>query len=400
MVEKWKVRLIKRKGRKSFEAVFTDLRTRERHRKTLKTSNKREAEREAGRIEAELREGQWTATRTTKWEDFVSQYQTEGMFDLTPSSVQAFHDSAKKLQKLVPTKTLQELTDDRLGRFTVLCLQEGLSKHTIGKHLRHLKAALRWAVGRKLLVECPVFRMPKGTSSGQAKGRAVTGEEFERMLAVVPKVVPRSQVESYRFLLQGLWWSGLRLGEALKLSWDDPKDLMVDLSGKRPFLRIRAAAEKGKRDRILPIAPEAAELLQTVPEEERSGLVFKLRSRSGLNKPLRVDNVSPLLVAIGKKAGVMVSETKTASAHDLRRSFGLRWADRVKPHVLQQLMRHSSLTTTLTFYVQTDVADMAELVWSAFEEKSKVGTKTVPNRKTTSDETGGETVVKPCPVRS
>ncbi len=397
MVDKWKVRLIKRKGRQSFEAVFTDPRTGQRHRKTLKTSNKREAEREAGRIEAELREGQWTATRRMDWSEFVRQYEAEGMFDLSEGSVRAFQDAAKKLQKLVPTRTVQDLTDEKLGRFTVLCLQEGLSKYTIAKHLRHLKAALRWAVERKLILECPVFRMPKGTSGGQAKGRAVTGEEFERMLAAVPKVVGKSQVEGLRFLLKGLWWSGLRLGEALKLSWDDPMDLMVDLSGKRPFLRIRAAAEKGKKDRVLPLAPEAAELLQTVPEDERSGLVFKLRSRTDPNRPLRVDNVSPLLVEVGKKAGVRVSDTKTASAHDLRRSFGLRWADRVKPHVLQQLMRHASISTTLTFYVQSEASDMAELVWNAFDERSKSGTKPVPNRKTASEglsRTESETVAK------
>lgn len=378
MVAKWKVRLIKRTGRQSFEAEFTDPRTGHRHRKTLGTVNRREAEREAGRIEAELREGQWIATRKTKWKDFREKYETEGMFDLAPASVRVFQNAAVKLEKLVQPSTLQSLTEERLNSFTTLCLSEGLSKHTIGAYLRHLKAALRWAVSQKLLMECPVIRMPKGTSSGKAKGRAVTGEEFERMLAAVPKVVPKIQVEAYRFLLQGLWWSGLRLGEALKLSWDNPKDLMVDLSGKRPFLRIRAAAEKGKKDRVLPLAPEAAELLQSIPEDERFGLVFKLRSRNDLGRPLRVDNVSPLLVEIGRKAGVRVSDSKTASAHDLRRSFGLRWADRVKPHVLQQLMRHASIQTTLTFYVQSDADEMAEAVWTAFEQKAKVSTKSVP----------------------
>jgi len=52
-------------------------------------------------------------------------------------------------------------------------------------------------------------------------------------------------------------------------------------------------------------------------------------------------------------------------------------------------MRHASSQTTLTFYVQSDAADMAELVWSAFEKGAKVGTKTVPNQKTTSDELSG-----------
>jgi integrase len=374
MVDKWKVYVYRRKGRKFFEAEFTNPTTGEFHRRSLKTNLKREADREAGRIEAELREGQWRATKKTSWKEFQDRYEREGMFDLSSTSLQAFRDTANKLRKLVPLRNLQEVTEEKLNRFTTLCLEEGLSKHTIAKHLRHLKAALRWAVAHKLLLECPVFRLPKGTSGGKAKGRAVTGEEFDRILAAVPKVVESTAVEDWVFLLKGLWWSGLRLGEALKLSWDNPKDLMVDFSGKRPFLRIQAGAEKGKKDRTLPLAPEAAELLQTVPEDERSGLVFKVRSRTDRNRPSRVDNVSPIIAAIGKKAGVRVAERKTASAHDLRRSFGLRWADRVKPHVLQQLMRHASVSTTLTFYVQADAADMAETVWSAFDRMSNSST--------------------------
>ena len=378
MVDPLKVRIVKRQSRKYWEAEFTDPRTGERKRLSLKTVNKREAEREAGRLEEKLREGQWIATRRTKWKDFRSKYEAEGMFDLAPATVQIFSNAATKLERLVRPATLQSLTEDKLNSFTALCISEGLSKHTVGAYLRHLKAALRWAVSQKLLLECPIFRMPKGTSSGKAKGRAVTGEEFERMLEAVPKVVEKEQVESWTFLLKGLWWSGLRLGEALKLSWNDPKELMVDLSGKRPFLRIQAHSEKGKKDRILPLAPEAAKLLQTVPENEREGLVFKLKWKRNHGKPVRVDTVSPIICKVGKKAGVRVSETKTASAHDLRRSFGLRWADRVKPYILQQLMRHASIETTLTFYVQSDADDTAEAVWSAYSEKPDSTSISVP----------------------
>ncbi len=381
MVDSLKVHIFKRKGRKNFEAEFTDPRTGHKHRKTLGTVSKREAEREAGRIEAELREGQWRATRKTKWKEFRSKYETEGMFDLSPATVRAFQEAAKKLETLIRPSTLQSLTEEKLNSFTTTCLMEGLSKHTVARHLRHLKAALRWAVSQKLLMECPSIRMPKGTSSGKAKGRAVTTEEFERMLSNVEKVVGSEQSESCKFLLKGLWWSGLRLGEALKLSWDNPKDLMVDLSGKRPFLRIQATAEKGKKDRILPLAPEAAELLQTVPENEREGLVFKLKWQRNHRKPARVDTVSPIIAQIGKKAGVRVSDTKTASAHDLRRSFGLRWADRVKPHILQQLMRHAVITTTLTFYVQSDADEMAEAVWNAFDRMHDSSTILLPTKK-------------------
>ena len=51
--------------------------------------------------------------------------------------------------------------------------------------------------------------------------------------------------------------------------------------------------------------------------------------------------------------------------HDLRRSFGYRWADRVRPHILQQLMRHASITTTMEYYVQAEADETAAAVWAA-----------------------------------
>ena len=168
MVDRLKVHIFKRAGRKNFEAEFTDPRTGHKHRKTLGTVNKREAERDAGRLEAELREGQWRATRKKKWKDFRKKYETEGMFDLAPASVRAFQDAATKLEKLVKPSTVQSLTEEMLNSFTTLALMEGLSQHTVARHLRHLKASFRWAVSQKLLLECPAIRMPKGSSSGKA----------------------------------------------------------------------------------------------------------------------------------------------------------------------------------------------------------------------------------------
>ena len=131
------------------------------------------------------------------------------------------------------------------------------------------------------------------------KGRPIIGEEFDRLLnkaaaALAPEpaktkgqrkrkpynlkprpAIPPAVVESWRHLLRGLWWSGLRLGEALNLYWDRADKLCVDLSGRRPMLRIIAEMEKGGRDRLLPIAPEFAEFLLQTPEAERHGRVFK-----------------------------------------------------------------------------------------------------------------------------
>jgi len=93
----------------------------------------------------------------------------------------------------------------------------------------------------------------------------------------------------------------------------------------------------------------------------------------------RADTVSKQIRKIGKQAGVKVSDSKFASAADLRRSFGRRWADKVKPHILQQLMRHEDIQTTMEFYVQSDAEDFAETVWQAFEESAESHVVAVQN---------------------
>ena len=51
-----------------------------------------------------------------------------------------------------------------------------------------------------------------------------------------------------------------------------------------------------------------------------------------------------------------------ATAHDLRRSFGSRWAKRVMPAVLKDLMRHSSINTTMTYYVNQSAEDVGDVL--------------------------------------
>ena len=54
---------------------------------------------------------------------------------------------------------------------------------------------------------------------------------------------------------------------------------------------------------------------------------------------------------------------KFATAHDLRRSFGTRWAKRVMPAVLQRLMRHAEIATTMKYYVTMDADSVADELW-------------------------------------
>ena len=138
------------------------------------------------------------------------------------------------------------------------------------------------------------------------------------------------------------------------------------------MLRFQPDAQKSNKAQLLPMTPEFAELLQTVPESERTGYVFNpLPINPGIARAARpgLTRVKTLICEMGERAGVKVSQrgdkSKYASAHDFRRAFGFRWSLRIMPAHLQQLMRHEDIKTTMTFYVGRDAEVAADALWQA-----------------------------------
>ena len=174
-------------------------------------------------------------------------------------------------------------------------------------------------------------------------------------------------------LSEGLWTSGLRLEESLDLWWNqDGKICPLFPENGQPLFQIPGELEKGHTDRLLPMAPEFAMLLDTVPATDRIGPVFSLNGKQGR---LGSNQVSKNISKIGKAAGVRVSvhpvtgREKYASAHDLRRAFGERWSIKVMPAVLKELMRHESIDTTMRFYVGTNAQRTNDAIWAAYQQE-------------------------------
>jgi integrase len=336
--------------------------------KSAGTRNRRQAEKEAAKWEEDLREGRYNRGTKISWADFRERYEDEKLASLADATETAAASAFNHLERVIGPRRLADVTSDVMSRFQARLRKEGLSDASIASYLRHLKASLRWAVKQGLMAKAPEIEMPKrGRKKGRAMhGRPITGEEFDRMIVATP-LVRKLEPEKWVRLLRGIWLSGLRLGESLALSWDEDADLTVRLDGAYPKIRIYAEAEKGKKDRLLPITPDFAELLYAVPEEDRHGLVFGITTS--------IKRVSRYISAIGERAGVVVSkaEGKFASAHDLRRSFGTRWAMRVKPATLKLMMRHKTIETTMDYYVDLDSDDVAAELWGADRVGSTFG---------------------------
>ena len=75
----------------------------------------------------------------------------------------------------------------------------------------------------------------------------------------------------------------MRISEAVGLTWDEWSDgIRATVSDDGyVFLMISAEDEKGGKDRIYPVAPEFAEMLLSVPKDQRTGYVFNLPQKGG-----------------------------------------------------------------------------------------------------------------------
>lgn len=328
---------------------------------------------EAERIACEIAERLVKAEQPEQllWTDFRKRVEREFLPERAKGTQQAYRYTLDLFQKCTGEVRLAAVNGSVLSEFQAYARQ-GRRESTVRKHLRQLRAVLQWAYDIELVDRLPRFRKPpRGALLRRMKGRPLGDEEFKRLLAAIPEVVPAEQVEVWAFFLKGLYYQGLRLGEALCLSWDREDSHRVDLEAKPyPMMYFRANLEKARRGGEHPLAPEFVGLLSAVPEPERRGEVFCLPC-------VQKEWVSKLVCRMGRKAGIVVLDegdtVKYASCHDLRRSFAKRWQGRVGRTDQQELMRHSDASVTEDYYTgPRPAAVLAGRLWEAFSMETRV----------------------------
>lgn len=392
------VKVTKFQDRKCWLMYYDDPMTGKRVTRSTKETAEGAARKAAGKWEDELKEGRYKPKSNVTWAEFRVAFLEARLHDCTDNYYAMFITALNAVERHIKVDRLAQLTTHRI---TYLMKQlrdvDKIAPETIRSYLSHIRAALNWAKKAEMLREVPAIEMPKRVKGHKMmKGRAITAEEFDRMIAKVEaglvlanttrpnknrKRQPSELAQSNRMtrltegakaassgwktFLRGLWWSGLRLGEAVNLSWDDERFITVDMSGPRPRLWIQAGQDKSQEARLLPLAPEFAEMLLAVPTDRRTGRVFPLLGLQG-EETADLVYISRVISNAGKAAGVVVDKAsgKFASAHDLRRAFGVRWSTRVMPAVLKDLMRHSDIATTMKYYAGNNAAATEDAVYS------------------------------------
>lgn len=379
-----KVWVIKTPG--NYAAQWNDPLTGKRKTKSTGTKNAREAERFAARLEVELSQGQGPVAKHP-WANVCDAYEVEKLGGKSPRTVDTWRTTRRAVERVLKPATVAAITAQHISRFSATIRDDQSSEANLHRHLRHLKAFLRWAYRLEYIPAVPHIEMPKGTA--KSKGRPLSASELQRFFDAVPLVVDDLEHQaSIDRIIWGMLLTGLRLSEAMKLEWTGPVDRGIWLHANdegRYFIHFATGASKSRRERVVPVTDQMQAFLERTPQAARSGPVFDPHTKR--SRHLSVSRISHLIADIGIKSDVVVGtkkgRPKYASSHDLRRTFATSMArSGVSRYALQEMMGHSDPRVADTYYIylatddlQREIQDVRQLNDSLNDSSKTVSLK-------------------------
>jgi len=377
-----KVKVVRRKGRRNLVFRWSDPVTGESGERTARTRQRREAYRRVPAFLEQLDAERRPPPEKTSWQEACRRYEEEHLVKRRESTRSCWRKARNRYQRAVEPKRLTDLDADGLSRFGAAVYNQ-LSPHSVDSYLRSLRAFSRWAARIFLDYSPPEITVRKSRS----KGRPLVKEEVERLLLTCPsvKAIGDDRKRSWKFLILGLVHSGLRLGQALELSWEPGASIHVyGIDGRRPKMMISEESHKGKREQRIPLSPPMVRLLRKIPAENRYGPIFNPELSKGVTRS--VVTVSAVICEIGRRAGIRVGtrlkrDRKTgevsevpryAGAHDLKRTFVQRMIGLgLSPVDVSTCAQHASFSTTQQHYTDQNADRLADRIWAAYHTRMR-----------------------------
>jgi integrase len=179
-------------------------------------------------------------------------------------------------------------TDARLWRESLQ--DEGRTGKTVLSYTKDISAIYRAAIREGLVMFNPFTALDTMDTSDSLDRKPFTGDEVGKLLKVAPS-------EEWRGLILVAAFTGLRLGDAARLTWGS-----VDLEEKRITL-VPSKTKKKKREVRIPIQPDLLTYLLAAPvaEDSPTAPVFPKLSKTPTQSR---DGLSSQFVGIMAKAKV------------------------------------------------------------------------------------------------
>lgn len=296
-------------------------------RRSLRTSDEKTATGIFKELEKEYLRGRLIKLDNSKRltiSEFATEYE-KSRVGLSKWTVKKDLLSLKLLREAVGDIDIRVLTADKISRFKSICLSREASPQTVNGYLRHIKAALAYALDAEMIDKKPTIKMVPANDEGMAE-RIISPADLKAILEGA-----RTRSQDFERYLTVLLWTGARRREILNLTWQD-----IDLDRRSVLL----TKTKGRKDRRVPLLPGAISALEPVKKD--IGRVFP---------DWHPDTVSKWFHAVAKKCGVK------ARLHDLRHSAATYMLKSGVPvQVVKEILGHAQLSTTMIYsHVLEDV---------------------------------------------
>jgi len=262
-----------------------------------------------------------------------------------------------------------------------------LSAWTRQKMLRHCKTIFKKAVVWGLIPENP-FAEIRPFKLVTTRWHYLTPAEYKRLLEVTPNLRTKA--------LYALGYTaGLRFGELVSLTWDniewDKAEVVIE--NRAETATMPPFSLKDYEARRIPLPKHTLDILRELQTKARFKCPFILLSEQRYKTVLenwrqyqkdgRVWENRDMLLNAGRefrrhqrKAGI--KPTGSLTIHTLRKCAGKNWADVLPPHVVKELMGHSSISTTMKYYAQVDASQRTRAAAAVDGLIAKAGEKVTP----------------------
>lgn len=315
-------------------------------------TGKRDAQRMAERLKAQLLLGTYQHKEKQLWSKFREAYRSQVLAAMPPGSAYSANHALDLFERITKPKLMAGINTNRLSQFVAIRRdQKGrnpsskVTPATINKELRHLRAALNWAVDNGFLDKAPKFKFEK---EPKKLPTYVPPEDFAKIYnacnaARHPTELAFSAEQWWKALVTMAFMTGWRIGELLALRWSD-----VDLDGGTAV--TRHSDNKGSRDEKVSLHPVVIEHLREIRSFDERVFPWDRGHRQIYEEFAVVQKAAgihlPCPDAETPGHGVCTDACHRYGFHDERRAFATLNAEHMTREALQALMRHKDASTT------------------------------------------------------
>ena len=279
------------------------------------------------------------------------------------TTIEFYRHITNKIAEYFSEKALQEISSIQIQQYLIYLRTQyrtkqnkPISDKTIRHHYCTLKQVFDFAEEQELIVKNPMDKVecPK---LAKKQVDAFTPEQAQRFLSLLSGCPI-----DFRCMLTLLLTAGIRRGELMGLQWGD-----IDFNGLTIAIRrnvtytpesgVKVGTPKTENSlRIIPIMPSVGNLLKDYKAATYTGVQtsFLFPNEKGAEFPRDPNSVTRRV-----KRFMRLNALPDMSPHDLRHSCAtllLNSGADIKS--VQEILGHSNASTTLNFYVKSDLQQM------------------------------------------